>query len=93
MKIKPALLALLIGGFGFITLASVVYAFVQHTEVNRQASIAIENEMIAIECEQKADELNQQLNKQTEQLRQALEAVTQKMHLLEEQASKSKNKK
>ncbi len=90
MKIKPVFFALLIGGFSFILLISIVYAFMQKKEAERQASRAIENEM---RCEQKVQEMNQQLSDQAQRLQLAMEAATQKIHLLEEQASKSKNKK
>ncbi|MBN8652644.1 MAG: hypothetical protein J0L67_14525 [Cytophagales bacterium] len=93
MKIKPALFALLIGGFAFILLISFVYAFVQQAEAKRQAELAIANERRAITCEQRVQEMNQQLVKQTQELQQAVELATQKIRLLEEQAAKSKSKK
>lgn len=93
MKIKPALFALLIGGFAFILLISFVYAFVQQAEAKRQAVLAREFEKNAEECQRYSHEIKRELNNQTEQLEKALEAATQKIRLLEEQAAKSKSKK
>lgn len=87
MKIKPIWFALLLGGFAFVSLTLLVYAFIQKKEAERRASISIESEMRAIECEQRAVEANQQLQ-------EALNVIAQKTQLLEQQAaSKSKNKK
>ena len=93
MKIKPIWFALILGGFAFVSLTLLVYAFMQKKEAERQASIAIENEMKAVACEQRVQEMNQQLNDQAQRLQLAVDAATQKMHLLEEQAAKSKSKK
>jgi Flp pilus assembly protein TadB len=87
MKMKPIWFALILGGFAFVSLTLLVYAFMQKKEAERQASIVIENEMRVIECERRSVEANQQLQ-------QALDAIAQKTQLLEQQAaSKSKNKK
>jgi len=83
---KPALFALLFGGLAFITLASVVYAYVQQAEAKRQA-------LLAIECEKIIKERDSQLSLQIQALQQAVNEATQKALLLETQASsKSKNK-
>ena len=86
MKIKPALFALMIGGFAFIMLISFVYAFVQQAEAKLQAKLVME-------CSQETQKLNQMLSDRTQSLQLALDQVAQKNSLLEEQAAKSKNKK
>lgn len=93
MKIERGLFLLIVGGLIFITLTSLVFAFMQQAKAKRQAALAIANERMVIECHQEAQKTNQQLSDQTQRLQLAVEEVAQKARLLEEQAAKSKNKK
>lgn len=103
MKIKPIWFALILGGFAFVSLTLLVYAFMQKKEAERQASIAVENEMRIIECERISIEREEQLNRSNEELtklneriklqfKEAEENIT-KAQKAAEQAAKFKNKK
>lgn len=69
---RNILLILIIGVLVLISLTSIAYGFVQRVEAERQAAIAIENEMRTIACEKMTAEMHVRLSSTTEQLREAL---------------------
>jgi hypothetical protein len=96
MKIKPALFALLIGGFASILLISFVYAFVQKKEAENMAEKALECERTSVERVEELTRKSEELVKLTDMVKQQIiiaEENLVKAQEAAEKSAKSKNKK
>jgi hypothetical protein len=97
MKIKPGLFALIVGGLMFITLTSLVYAFIQQIEAERQRELAIECLKDLEKSVSELDHKNKELIELTNQLRQQITVSEENLLKAQEAAKKaaiqSKNKK
>lgn len=87
--------ALVIGTSLGIAWIAFVYASVQKTEANRQATLAIENERRALACENLTHDMNQKMARMVQDLQLALEESQQRIRTLEQQVveERTKNKK
>jgi len=97
MKIKPIWFALILGGFAFVSLTLLVYAFMQQAEANRQRALATacmqNSEEITFELQLKNEELTKLTDRLNQQLIVAEENLIKAKEAAEPAATKSKNKK